>query len=169
MKNKNEILSELEIISKILYDIKKKDAQKDDVPDNYFENLEHNIFSKINPKIVKERSIFSYLKPIALAASIVGVLVFSIIKFYTINKPYADCNETLACLSQSEIQAYVADNIQEFESEEIYHVFESSLTNDVANNTEQISEMEEDAVHTYIEENPTTINDLINEENNYIF
>lgn len=175
MNKQKEILDELKDISTLLYGIKQHSSSPTPTaPENYFNEFEATVLHKIHSE-KKENSLLFYLKPIALAASLLGVVVFSIFKFSTLNAT-TDCVDTLACLNKAEIQHYVLEHIHDFESEEVFNVFESEINANTSFNLEDnttttyaSSELDSTSIQQYIEANPTSLNDLINTEETYIF
>lgn len=173
MNNKKEILNELQSISKLLFDVKNKEGNNE-VLENYFENFEENLLQKINRSTVKEekqtivKSISSYFKPIAIAACIVGLCLFFGLKMMdnknTIEPAIAVNTETK--VTQTEIQNYMAENLTDFESEDIYTVFNEQSNN--LDTTESIV-LDNDVIETYVAENPTSIDDLIYHDSENLF
>jgi len=174
MSNKKEILNELQSISNLLSDIKNKETKVDFVPENYFENFEKSLFQKINNTTNKAqkqtivKSIFSYLKPISIAACIIGICLFIGLKMMdnkNIDNPtVAITKETN--VTQTEIQNYMAENLTDFESEDIYAVFNEQSNN--LDTTESIV-LDNDVIETYVAENPTSIDDLIYHDSENLF
>lgn len=167
MNNKKEILNELETVSKTLLDFKTASTTEPIVPENYFENLEQELFKKINqtPIVKKSFNIQRYFLPIA--AIWVSIFVFSFFKIIQSQKQNIDYTKALASLQISEIQNYVSENIEDFDTEDIYFVFENP-TNAIAKEN-LTKEWKTEEILLYIEKNPTTINDFINNETDYIF
>jgi hypothetical protein len=148
-----------------------------DIPDNYFEHFADTILDRVKKKEITsntktiERNLFSYLKILAIAASIIGVLTFISIKIIQLNNinTEEDCFNTFACLSADEIKSYVKENTHVFQSEEVYTIFEQDI-NENNNYTEQnLVEKNDENITKFIEENPSSLNDLIDNESDYIF
>jgi hypothetical protein len=105
----------------------KKD--KIEVPVNYFNDFADNIIDKIKTeqqtisegKVIvlqpqKNKTIKLFSK-IAIAASVVGVLVFGIKNYNetTVN----NCEDGIACLTQDEIYNYMNENIEQFDLQQV--------------------------------------------------
>lgn len=140
--------------------------EKIEVPDHYFDHFSDSILSKIkkeahiieNGKIVtlpkKEHKFFSMFKQMALAASIIGAVIF-IKKISEPPTPLNNCEDGIACLTQDEIYQYMNANSQDFDVQQIQEavapVLESQRNESV---NKEISEKE---IEQYLEQHNNII------------
>lgn len=152
-----------------------------DIPPNYFDTLENNLLKKIT---VQETSVATHIIPwqknvsYAIAAMLTGV--FILVGYQWMNTASNQvCEDGLACLTQEEIQEYVSKNMDEFSAHEVGTIFdvtsitipeETAILEEVVTqeSTSKV-EINEQVIDTYIEENPTAIEDLTEEESYEIF
>lgn len=136
MKKKESLDNELKELSPFLHDLKRKeDGFK--LPADYFETFEHSVFQKMGahgvPKNTGMQGIrgggfkFYFLKPqilMAVAASL--TLIFSAWWFLNPSQVVAPPNPVAMELTGEEVESYVLENIQEFETEQLVTLSEDS-------------------------------------------
>jgi hypothetical protein len=143
------------------------------IPSQYFDGLADQVMHQIKTheqeiqqgKIIplKQNIRIVYLRRLAVAASIAGVLFLGLKLFQDTNIPVNDCEDGIACLTREEIRQYVNDHVGEFETEQIHQAFQPDLeTADLENTALPAEEttaplIEEAQIEKYIEENPATI------------
>lgn len=156
----DNLLGEIKSESDLLASIKKV---KTAVPENYFDTFGDTIISKIKAqetiiergKIIElpkqEHKIFTLFKRVALAASIVGAVIF-VKQVQQPGLPANDCEDGIACLTQDEIYQYMNANAQDFEVQQIQEAVKPALEKQ-----ETKIEMNEKEIERYIQENNNII------------
>ena len=131
MKNKKEIQEELEALSPSFSKMKKEDVFK--VPANYFDNLPNQIFAELDldkEEIIVEQqpswwnavmdNVMQLLQPrIAIGFATLLLLIASVFYFKNAETVVAPL---LAELTTEEVEAYVLENIDDFEEELFYEI-----------------------------------------------
>lgn len=140
--------------------------EKIDVPDHYFDHFSDSILSKIkkeehiieNGKIVtlpkKEQKFFSMFKQVALAASIIGAVIF-IKKISEPPTPLNNCEDGIACLTQDEIYQYMNANSQDFDVQQIQEAVAPVLESQ--RNESIHKEISEKEIEQYLEQHNNII------------
>lgn len=145
MNRKKEIRDELQELSPFLSSMKEKE-QPFTVPKDYFKQLPDEILAKVQPeKMMQKETQVSWLdrfvaelqwllqpRP-ALALATVAILIMAGIFFFNNSTP-AVSDVQWADISEEEINAYVASNIEEFETDLLWQ--HSSLDADDELSTE---------------------------------
>jgi len=168
MKNKNEILNELNELSPLLSALKKNENDVA-VSDNYFEQMQCAVLerTKAEKKIVPLKNTKNYFAKVAVAASICFAIFFIVLNFGdNMNK-----NEEIISLSvsQNEIQNYIAENIDDFTAEEIGQFYAKQVSADseagnIHKEQPEVLKLSEEEIEYYLEDNPGYIGDLLGSE-----
>ncbi len=151
MENKKAIQEELEELSPLLASLKKEEKQWEDVPVNYFDNLEDEVWNKITPPqkevntatthsaswpdqiIVFIQSLFQPSYALALASVVVLIAAFFWLQTNTSENSdqMADGSEIeIQELALEDIQMYVDANIDDIEESDLYEILDENVTLD---------------------------------------
>ena len=102
-----------------------------EIPADYFESLADTVLSKIKAeekiigagKIIslqpQRRNTIRFFSRIAVAASVIGIIIFGIKNFHKTITPVNNCEDGIACLTQDEIYNYMNVHSHEFEMQQV--------------------------------------------------
>lgn len=127
MKNQNEVQKELQELSPLLAKLKAQ-AQKQEVPENYFQSLPNQVWEQIKLQPAPERptkpagvwerlmnALQILLQP-RVAVSLATFAVLILVGIYFL-KPEASVVPVNNELTAEDITSYIKDNIQEFDTD----------------------------------------------------
>lgn len=136
--------------------------QKLEIPEGYFTSFADTVLSTIReeeqlskPKTIplkspNKKESFIFIRTIAVAATIIGIAVTSILYFINQHPKIVDCTDGIACLTQQEIYEYIYHNSHEFGTHQVEVVAESAIADStIITNLE----IDDDAIQHYLEEN----------------
>lgn len=172
MKNKQEILDELNEVAPLLSSLKKESSEVV-IPDNYFDNFQASVCSQVKEErtnvVSIKRNPFRIIK-IGIAASVFLAIFFLVVHFKNANNQTEIIVKTPA--SSTEIQHYITENINDFTVEEVGQFVAMQTNNKIQ--TEVISTpsnavLTDEEINQFVENNPVYISDLYDDETATIF
>jgi len=167
MKNeKQHIENELSEIAPFLANLKKDNDSLEafELPDNYFDNLSDKIFEKtilqaetipnVTTKDITSSIVWATVSPYfqrllrpGFAIITTSIVIVAVISTYLINQ---STENNMIELTSTEIEAYIENNIEAFEEEQLANLLMTTEKTAVLTNIEDI---ETDILEEYIEEN----------------
>lgn len=172
MKNNKEILDELNEVAPLLNALKKEISEVN-VPENYFENMQNNVFSEVKEEranvISIKRNPFLFVK-IGMAASVFFAMLFLVLHFRNANNQTEIIAETQT--PTTEIQNYITENIDDYTIDDVGKFVALNINKQTqvqATEITEIPEFTENEIDAYIENNPVYISDLYGDETTTIF
>jgi hypothetical protein len=174
MKNNQDILDELNELSPMLYELKNREIEIE-IPENYFEELQHNVRAKIKEeeKIIPFR--FRDIVKTGMAATVFLAIIFAALHIpASKNTAAQDGYDKFASIQKNDNQYYNIKNINHYTEEETGMMFADEWTTELIAAdewTENIAaaDITETEMEQYIAAHPVYMSDLIDNELTTIF
>lgn len=131
------ILNKLEVDKEDRLSFEKEEMQ---IPQGYFDSFADHLLAKIKEeeRLVESGKIIPLAPPkrlitirmfsrIAVAASLLGVMVIGVLNYQKTTTPANNCEDGIACLTQDEIYNYMSVHSNEFNEQQIREVVRPAL------------------------------------------